>query len=93
MVGVMFPALFGCRTPSALWRVRGLGHALARTPTRGASQTLLAQAAAALGTRGGGAALAPGARQKPGHPEPLAVDLGLGGRGVPHIGGAGGVGR
>ena len=23
MVGVMFPALFGCRTPSALWRVRG----------------------------------------------------------------------
>jgi len=23
MVGVMVPALFGCRTPSALWRVRG----------------------------------------------------------------------
>ncbi len=56
----------------------GLGQALALTPTRGAAQTLLAQAAAALGAGGLGADLAPCAGDEPGHPEPLAVDLGLG---------------
>jgi capsule polysaccharide export protein KpsE/RkpR len=63
IVGVMFPALFGCR---------------ALTPARSAAQTFLAQAASTLGAGGVGAHLAPCARQKPGHSEPLAVDLGLG---------------
>ena len=76
IIGVMFPTLFGCRTPSEL--CAGLGQALALTPTRGAAQTLLAQAAAALGAGGLGADLAPCAGDEPGHPEPLAVALGLG---------------
>ena len=36
IVGVMFPALFGCRTPSELVSGAGLGQALALAPARGA---------------------------------------------------------
>jgi hypothetical protein len=56
----------------------GLGQAVALTDSWSLAQTLLAQAAAALGAGSVGADLAPCASQKPGHPEPLAVDLGLG---------------
>ena len=77
IVGVMFPTLFGCRTPSELCRVRGWDKNWPSRLLGALAQTLLAQAAAALGVGGVGAALAPCARQEPGHPEPLAVDLGV----------------
>src|SRR5713101_6449234 len=55
-----------------------LGHARACPAPRRAAQTLLAQAAATLGPGGVGADLAPCGPHESGHPEPLAVDLGLG---------------
>ena len=59
IVGVMFPPLFGCRTPAELCRVRGWDKQLALTAAGGFAQTLLAQAAAAPGPGGVGATVAP----------------------------------
>ena len=55
-----------------------LGHALALAPARGASAPLLAQAAEAPGVGCPRSHLALCPRKKSSHPEPLAVDLGLG---------------
>ena len=74
--GVMFPSLFGCRTPSELGRVRGWDKNWPSQHSGGPAQTLLVEAAAALGFGGVGAALAACPRQEPGHPESLAMDLG-----------------
>jgi hypothetical protein len=78
IVGVMFPALFGCRTPLGALSGAGLGQELALASVACLTQTLLAQTAAASGPRGIGAALAPCRRQECRDPKPLAVDVGRG---------------
>jgi len=88
IVGVRFPALFGCRTPSELCRVRGWALHWPSRILRALAHTVLAQAAAALGSGGVGADLASCGAHKPGHPESLAVDLGLGCLGVAPVWGA-----
>jgi hypothetical protein len=56
----------------------GAGTTVALTNSGRPAQALLAQTAAALGAGGVGAALAACGVQEPGHPESLAVALGLG---------------
>ena len=77
IVGVMFPTLLAVGPPQSCVAC-GAGISSGPPGCLGLAQTLLAQTAAALGAGGVGPALAPWPRQRPGDPESLAVDLGLG---------------
>lgn len=74
--GVMFPSLFGCRTPSELARVRGWDKNLPPQILGGSAQAFLVEAAQTAGSGGVGATVAPCPEQECGHSQSLAVDLG-----------------